>query len=137
MKRLGFRILYVITALVVVLNLFFSVEGSIFTDIAKLPKGELEYTAVSPSGERRMNVYLIKNNLGTAIRGEIATQDHTHNIFWQTDIDSVDVYWLDDINIVINGIPINSDDTFGYDSRRGYSLFDDGSLEQRFMNQEN
>lgn len=136
MKNSGFKILYIVTALVIIIELAFAVKGSLFTDIAKLPEGELSYTAVSPSGEKFMNVYVVKNNLGTAVRGEIETQNSTHNIFWQTDIETVDVYWVDEHNIVINDIMLNADDTFGYDSRRGYSLFDEGSLEQNFMNNE-
>lgn len=136
MKNLAFKILYFITALVIVVELGFAVKGSLFTDIAKLPKGELSYTAASPSGQKHMNVYLIENNVGTAVRVEIQNQNGNHNIFWQTDIDHVNAAWLDDQLIVINGITLNSDDYFGYDSRRGYSLFDEGSLEQNFMNSE-
>lgn len=133
MKNICFKILYVITAVVVIVELALTVKGSLFTDIADLPVGELSYSAVSPSGEKYMNVYQVKNNLGTAVRGEIVTPDNSHNIFWQTDIETVDVYWVDEQNIVINGIMLNCDDTFGYDCRRGYSLFDDGALEQNFM----
>lgn len=134
MKNLGFKILYIITAIIVIVELGFAVKGSLFTDIAKLPKGDLSYTSVSPSGEKFMNVYLVKNNVGSAVRVEIVTSDSSHNIFWQTDIETVDARWVDEQLIVINDIKLNSDDHFGYDSRRGYSLFDEGSLEQNFMN---
>lgn len=132
MKKIGFKLLYVITALVVFLDIVFAVKNSLFTDIAKLPDGTLKSSSVSPSGEKTMNIYVVKNNLGTAVRGEIANNDGTHNIFWQTGIDHVDVVWLNDYTVVINEIPLNADDTFGYDCRRGYSLFDEGSLEQNF-----
>lgn len=134
MKNLGFKLLYILTAVVIIVELSFAVHGSLFTDIKKLPKGELSYTSTSPSGEKFMNVYLVKNNIGSAVRVEIVTTNETHNIFWQTDIESVNAHWVDEQFIVINDITINSDDHFGYDSRRGYSLFDEGSLEQNFMN---
>ncbi len=137
MKNIGFKILYTITAIVIIVEIGFAVKGSLFTDIAELPCGELSYSTQSPDYDKTLNVYVVKNNLGTAVRGEIVTKSDTHNIFWQTDIETVDAYWLDDHNIVINDIVLNSSDTFGYDCRRGYSLFDEGSLEQNFMNTEN
>lgn len=137
MKNIGFKILYVITAIVVVIELGFAVKGSLFTDISELPTGTLYNSSISPSGEKIMNIYVVKNNLGVAIRGEIVSDSTSHNIFWQTGIDDVDALWLNDDTVVINEIPLNADDTFGYDCRRGYSLFDEGSLEQNFMNFEN
>ena len=134
MKNIGFKILYVVAVLVIMVNVVFAVYGSLFTDIAELPTGELISSYNSPSGEKLMNVYLVKNNLGCAIRCEIEKADKKYNIFWQTGIDSVEVAWLNNDEIAINDIPLNANDTFGYDCRRGYSLFDEGSLEQNFMN---
>ncbi|MDO4608210.1 MAG: DUF5412 family protein [Clostridia bacterium] len=134
MKNLGFKFLYFITAVVIIVELGFTVKGSLFTDIAELPVGTLTHTAVSPSGERIMNIYLVKNNVGVAVRGEITKGGKSHNIFWQTGIDNVQAVWIDDKTVLINEIPLEADDTFGYDSRRGYSLFDEGSLEQNFTN---
>ncbi len=134
MKNIGFKILYIITAIVVIVELTFAVKGSLFTDISELPTGTLHVSSNSPSGEKTMNIYVVKNNLGVAVRGEIVTADSKHNIFWQTGIDDVQAVWLNDDTVVINEIPLNADDTFGYDCRRGYSLFDEGSLEQNFMN---
>ncbi len=136
MKNLGFKILYVVTAIVIFLELGFAVKGSLFTDITELPVGTLESSTVSPSGNKTMNIYLVKNSIGVAIRGEITSDSGSHNIFWQTGIDSVEAVWLNDDTVIINEIPLNADDTFGYDCRRGYSLFDEGSLEQNFMNYE-
>ena len=42
--------------------------------------------------------------------------------------------WLGEDTIVINNIKIDANDKFGYDCRRGYSLFDEGSLEENFTN---
>ncbi len=132
MKNIGFKLLYLFTALVIFVEIGFSVKGSLFTDISNLPEGRLKDSIESPTGERTLNIYLIKNNLGVAIRGEIVEDNKSHNIFWQTDIDEVEAIWYDDDTVIINEIPLDADDTFGYDSRRGYSLFDDGALEDNF-----
>lgn len=134
MRNIGFKIIYIITALIVIIELCFAVKGGLFTDIAELPTGTLASSSVSPSGERKLNIYVIKNNLGVAIRGEITSGDDAHNIFWQTGIDEVEAVWLNNDTVMINEIPLNANDTFGYDCRRGYSLFDEGSLEQNFTN---
>lgn len=134
MKNVGFKILYAITALIIAFDIGFAVKGSLFTDIADLPEGTLQTSSVSPSGEKTMNIYIVKNNLGVAVRGEIEQNDTKYNIFWQTGIDAVEAVWLNDDTVVINEIPLNANDTFGYDCRRGYSLFDEGSLEQNFTN---
>lgn len=134
MKNVGFKILYVVTALIIAVDIGFAVKGSLFTDIADLPTGTLRTASVSPSGEKTMNIYIVENNLGVAVRGEIEQNNKKHNIFWQTGIDEVEAVWLNEDTVVINEIPLNSDDTFGYDCRRGYSLFDEGSLEQNFTN---
>ena len=128
MRNIGFKIVYLLTAVIMVIELIFSVKGSLFTDISKLPQGTLLYSSESPSGDKNLNIYVVENNLGVALRGEIQTQSDKYNIFWQTDADFQNAYWIDENDVVINDIPLNSSDTFGYDCRRGYSLFDEGSL---------
>ena len=134
MKNLSFKILYLVTALVMVVEIGVSVKNSLFTDIADVPKGTFVESYPCAFCEKKMNVYLVKNKLGMAIRGEIEDGSTRHNIFWQTGIDSVSVVWLNEDTVQINGIPLNVNDKFGYDCRRGYSLFDDGSLEENFTN---
>lgn len=134
MKKAGFKILYVLTAIVVIINTAIGVKKSLFTDIADLPKGELSYSVTAPSGEKTMNIYVVKNNVGSGVRGEIVKDNTCYNIFWQTGIDTVDATWANEDYVVINDIPIEADSTFGYDCRRGISLFDEGSLEFNFIN---
>lgn len=136
MKNLGFKILYVLAAIVIFTDVGFAVKESLFSDIAELPTGTLQESLASPSKEKVMNVYVIKNNLGEAIRVEITDEDDKHNIFWQTGIGAIDAVWVDNETVMINQIPLNANDTFGYDCRRGYSLFDEGSLEQNFTSYE-
>ncbi len=134
MKNIGFKLLYFITAIVIIINLTFSVKSSLFSDISDLPIGTLKESVGSPSGEKQMNIYIVDNPMGVAIRGEITQNGKSHNIFWQTDINEVEAVWVNDDIVLINEIPLDADDTFGYDCRRGYSLFDEGSLEQNFTN---
>lgn len=126
--------LYIITALVIIVELAFTVKNSIFTDIADVPTGTFVESYPCVYGDKKMNLYMVKNSLGTAIRGEIESNGKKHNIFWQTGIETVDVQWVNEDTIMINEIPLDVNDTFGYDCRRGYSLFDDGSLEENFTN---
>lgn len=137
MNNRGFKILYLITVIVIVVELGFTVKNSIFTDIADVPKGDFVESYPCDCGDKKMNVYLVKNSLGTAIRGEIETKDEKYNIFWQTDIESVEVRWVGEDTVLINEIPLDANDKFGYDCRRGYSLFDDGALEENFTDFEN
>ena len=49
MKNIGFKILYVVTVLIIAADIAFAVKGSLFTDIANLPTGTLQNSVVSPS----------------------------------------------------------------------------------------
>ncbi|MBR5473547.1 MAG: hypothetical protein IKU82_06140 [Clostridia bacterium] len=134
MKNLGFKILYVATLLVTVIELGFILKDSLFTDIAKLPTGVLEQVYDSPNDDRKMNVYVVKTTLGEGVRIEIEQGEEKYNIFWQTGIDTVEAKWTNNDTIMINDVPLDANDRFGYDCRRGISLFDEGSLEQNFTN---
>lgn len=135
MKDIGFKLLYIVTALVMFVEIGFAIKGSLFTDIADLPVGTLQasYPSIG-TGEKVMNVYLVENNIGEGIRIEIAQGEEAYNIFWQTGIDSVKAKWTNENTVMINDIPLDANDRFGYDCRRGYSLFDEGSLEENFAN---
>lgn len=117
--------LYLLTVLVVLFNTFYSVHDYLSADINNLPEGDFEYSIQSPDGQNKMNIYLVKNSIGTAVRGEFETKDGVSNIFWQTGADSADVVWNSDTVIVINGIPVDSEHP--YDCRRGTALFTEGS----------
>ncbi len=124
-----FIVIYVITLIITLVNLFFTVKSSLFADIDKLPKGEILYTVSSPSGNQEINVYCVENSLGTAIRAELKTKDKVTNVFWQTGIDSVEVKWLNNDVAVINSIPLDVSHGGFYDCRNGVSLFSDGAIE--------
>lgn len=127
-KDTFFKFLYLLTALVVVINTVLRVSKSVFSDINDLPEGRLETTAVSPDGKKTINIYLISNAVGNAVRGELKEGDKTHNIFWQTGITDTDAVWLNNDEIMINHMPINITLGGDYDCRRGTSLFQEGAL---------
>lgn len=119
-----------------IVELGLATNKSLFTDISQLPVGTLVHEYPNESGNKSLNIYFATNDIETAIRGEIKTDEETYNIFWQTGItvDEVEAQWLGDDTIVINNIKIDANDKFGYDCRRGLSLFDEGSLEENFTN---
>lgn len=130
MKRnFGFKVLYLLTAVVVLVNLAFIIKNSVYFDIDELPKGELVLSEGSPDGEHTLNIYVIKNSIGEAVRGEVVTENQSRNIFWQTGVSFARLRWQNNTTVVINGVYINVTDGTTYDSRRGVSLFQEGALE--------
>ena len=124
-----FLTVYVITLIITAVNLFFTVKSSLLADINKLPDGKLLYSSSSPTGNKTVNVYRIENALGTAIRAELKTKSKRTNVFWQTGVDNIDVYWENNDVAVINRIPLNVSKGGFYDCRNGVSLFNSGSIE--------
>ncbi len=129
MKDFAFKLVYVVAFAVAIFNLVIMVKNGAFFKIEELPKGELMYSVDCPDGQKTLNVYLVKNNLGAAVRGEISDGDaKPYNIFWQTDTDDVDSFWVDSDVVVINDVALNVKESF-YDSRRGTSIFQEGSVD--------
>lgn len=122
-----FRILYVLAFVVMIINTAFAVFQSLFPRISDLPEGKLIKSYVSPEQSSQVDFYLVKNNLGAAVRGERVVGNRHINIYWQTGIDDVSVQWVDEYGIIINKIPLNLK-TDRFDSRRGTAIFSDGVL---------
>ena len=110
-----------------IINTTFSVFQSLFPRISDLPEGKLIKSYISPEQSSQVDFYLVKNNLGVAVRGERVVGDRHINIYWQTGIDDVSVQWVDEYGIIINKIPLNLK-TDRFDSRRGTAIFSDGVL---------
>lgn len=121
------RILYVLAFVVMIINTAFAVFQSLFPRISDLPEGKLIKSYVSPGQSSQVDFYLVKNNLGAAVRGERVVGNRHINIYWQTGIDDVSVQWVDEYGIIINKIPLNLK-TDRFDSRRGTAIFSDGVL---------
>lgn len=129
------RILYVLAAIVILANTVLSVIYSLTPDITDLPEGRFLMSSVSPAGTSRVDFYIVKNNLGSAIRGERVSGGKRSNIYWQTGIDEAQVSWIDEYGIVINDIPLNVK-TDRFDSRRGTAIFSDGVLAEKITENE-
>lgn len=128
-KKYAIFILYIAAFLITAVNTFFSLKNYLFTDINELPKGEIVSEQSSPSGDKTVNVYLVKNSIGTAIRGELVMNGSKTNIFWQTGISEIGVRWGNNDIVYFNNVPVFCDGEKSYDCRRGTSIFDDGSIE--------
>lgn len=80
----------------------------LFFDINRIPQGELIDQIESPSGEYRLNIYLVNAGatVSYAIRGELA-YSHLHkkskNIYWNYKEETALVKWIDDHTVDING----------------------------------
>ena len=132
-KNIFFKLIYVITAVVILINTIAAIKISLFPDINQLPVGVCVYTQVSPIGDKTFNMYVIKNNAGCGVRGEVTLDSgETYNVFWQTGIDDATAFWADNIHIVINDMAVNVTD-IPYDCRNGTSLFAEGIIAQPFM----
>lgn len=129
MKKIPIIIIYVLTFAVTLVNSFYMVKGAIFSDIKDLPSGEYYMTAENPENTAKINMYRIKNNLGSAIRCELKTVKKTRNVFWQTGIEDAEIYWENNNVVNINGVSIDVIAGGFYDCRRGVSLFQDGAIE--------
>lgn len=134
-NKYAFLLLYIAALIISLINTAFSLKNYLFADINELPAGRLVAEVPSPTGEKTVNVYLVKNSLGSAVRGELVLKSgEAKNVFWQTDIDGVNVTWGNEELIFFNDVPISGDGSHSYDCRRGTSLFTDGSLENDRLN---
>ena len=126
-KNILFKALYILAFLVMAANTCILTFKSLNPDINDLPKGDIITSYRSPNGRSRIDIYLVKNNLGTAVRGEYVTDDLCRNIYWQTGTDTAKVMWLSEKSIIIDSIPLNVK-TDKFDSRRGTAIFSEGVL---------
>lgn len=133
-NRAFFLTVYILALAVTLVNVFFIIKNYLYADINDLPEGTLVSETVSPSGKKTVKVFLVKNSIGTGIRGELFEEGKKpRNIFWQTGIDSINVTWNDESIIYFDNVPIPGSGDAPYDCRRGTSLFTDGALEsERF-----
>lgn len=127
-KGIAFKIIYILTAIIILINTVISIKQSLFPDINRLPEGVLADSQTAPGGDKTLNLYVVKNNVGCGVRGEITFEGgKTSNVFWQTGIDAATSGWVDEQRIVINNIVVDIYDV-PYDCRNGTSLFAEGVL---------
>lgn len=133
MKRnLFFKIFYLITAVIVIINTALSVKNNLFFNINSLPEGNLVQEVDSPDGKNTLKLYSISNSLGNAVRGEAVIDGKKTNVFWQTGLDNVEAHWVDNYNVVIDGMPLDIVHGAVYDCRRGSSIMQEGAIDENF-----
>lgn len=126
-KNIVIRTLYVLAFLVIIFNTAISVYESLNPDINNLPEGKLLSSYRSPNGLSHIDLYVVKADFGSAVRGEYVTGDTHRNIYWQTGTDTANVKWLSEKSILIDNVPLNVK-TDMFDSRRGTAIFSEGIL---------
>ncbi len=133
-KNILFKSIYILTAVIILINTVCVVYQSLFPDINELPPGVCVHTEASPEGDKIFNVFVIKNNVGCGVRGEVTLQSgEVYNVFWQTGIDVVDAHWADNVHVIVNNTAVNVTD-IPYDCRNGTSLFAEGVVAPTFIN---
>lgn len=84
-----------------------------FFSMSALPNGEFLYQVDSPNKEYTINIYVVSASATVAdsIRAELVFNDRISkrpkNIYWQYRQSWVDVVWLDNVTVNINGITLD------------------------------
>ena len=126
-KGIFFKVVYALAFLLIFANTVISAVQSLNPDIDDLPVCRLIDSCDSPNGSSRIDVYLVSNSLGNAVRCDYVTGETHTNIYWQTNSDKAEVKWLSERSITINNVPLNVK-TDKFDSRRGTAIFSEGVL---------
>lgn len=127
-KNIFFVIVYALALIISFVNVGITIKDNLFSDINELPEGHYAYSVTSPDGSKVLNIYTVKNALGSAARGEIVTDGTAKNIFWQTNAEQVVAFWENNEVVNIHEVSINLTHGAVYDCRRGISLFQEGNL---------
>ncbi len=119
-----FIILYVLCAVVIIINSFLFINDEFFYDIDSLPQGKFVYSSLSPLGDKTALLYCVDSPHGQAVRVELVEFDtdmsvkQEKNIYWEIGKNSVTIYWENNNNIVIDGVPLNTAKNEVFDGRR-------------------
>ncbi len=96
-------ILALITFLVTLFNIIGIVGDTFFYSIQEVPQGKKVATYKSAVSDDRVDVYLIENPKGDAIRCEAVSGDKSRNIYWEVGGAVPTVAWVDKTIVYING----------------------------------
>ena len=134
MKKI-LSVLVLLTFIITLFNLVFSVKDSFFYDMKDLPSGEFIYSSMSPSGERTVKFYKVESTIGNAVRGEVISIDEKgnsviKNIYWNIGPSTVVSGWLDDECISIDGEVVNTSVEDFFDCRRELDI-DNKALDEK------
>lgn len=127
--------LFILTFAVIIFNTVFAAVKSLNPDITDLPEGKFMKSSTSPQDKAQIDFYLVENNMGYAVRGELVENCARKNIFWQTGVKTADIRWLSEKSVIINNIPLNIK-TDKFDSRRGTAIFSEGVTAEKIAENE-
>lgn len=127
-KNILFLVFYCLAFLVVIANSVYLVLNSAYVDISDVPKGEFVRSYTSPNGDRELKFYFVKTEIGNGVRVSQTRYNKTENIFWQTNVNDINLYWQSNDSVVINGIILNLSKGDTFDSRYMRSIFNDGLM---------
>ena len=119
-----FICLYILCAVVVLINSFFFIKDEFFYDIENLPEGKFVFSSLSPLGDKTALLYCVETPQGQAVRVELVefntdmTVKREKNIYWEIGKNSVTIYWENDKQIVIDGVVLNISKNEVFDGRR-------------------
>ncbi|MBR4073147.1 MAG: hypothetical protein IKK24_04300, partial [Clostridia bacterium] len=103
-NNIFFKCFYILAGIILLFNTISDLGDSLFYSIEELPQGQKQAEFLSPQGDKKIEVYLIKNNLGVAVRAQyinLDTKAHK-NIYWQTDTEIMQVDWVNNSIVNIN-----------------------------------
>lgn len=127
-KSVFLKIYYLIAFLLVIAECILIVRSTTVIDINEVPKGNFQFENVSPSGQIKLKVYKLKNSICSSVRVESLIDGETQNVYWQTHEENADIVWLNDSEVLINGVLLNVQKGGTYDCRSGLSIFTEGSV---------
>ena len=104
------KIFIVIFFIIIIIIILTGVVYVSFFSMSNLPIGEEIKRESSPDNEHMLIVYICENALSApAIRCEVVNiyTGKARNIYWQYREEYVDILWLDNYTVSINGICLN------------------------------
>ena len=129
-NQTGWKLLYLITALVCLTNLCLNIHDATSFSIDILPEGELRYVSESPQKTKQLAVYEVKNLYGSAVRAELRLPDgEATNIYWQTGISEQEFQWLNEDMIKVAGVTIDLSAGEYFDCRFDESILREGRVQ--------
>lgn len=111
--RLTLKVTGILLALIVgiVLVLFLTINYFFF-NINRLPEGEFLHLIESPNGDYTVKAYVSESGatVADAVRVEVIyhqKEDKTKNIYWGYRESEVEITWIDNDTVSINGIDLD------------------------------
>lgn len=124
-----FYLYYFLALVIIVANAVFLIKDNYFLDIESVPEGEFQFSEYSPKKSTILRVYTLDTTAGKkSVRVSETSANGTRNIFWQADVQDVEIVWKNDYIVLINDIDLNLREEEYFDCRSINSIFNDGEM---------